>query len=208
MHDWAPYRSGYGAIMTSDTTHFGPLAQLAGEWEGTGGMDVSYHHAEGAPGNTPYRETITFKPFGPVDNGNQRLFGLDYKMAAWRVGEEDPFHTEVGYWLWCAGLSHVMRGFVIPRGSVILAGGEVAADATSFTLRADADSDEYGICSNTYLYNNARCVAYELNLTVDGDEFSYDETTTLVMKEFEAPYLHTDRNTLQRVASFELPPAE
>ena len=107
--------------------HFGPLAQLAGEWEGAKGLAVSHHHAEGAPGDTPYRETITFKPFGPVDNGAQRLYGLDYKMAAWRIGEEDPFHTEVGYWLWCSDLSHVMRGFVIPRGSVILAGGEVAA---------------------------------------------------------------------------------
>ncbi len=186
--------------------HFGPLAQLAGEWEGAKGLDVSHHHAEGAPGDTPYRETITFKPFGPVDNGAQHLYGLDYKMAAWRVGEEDPFHTEVGYWLWCSDLSHVMRGFVIPRGSVILAGGEVAADASSFTLRAVADSDEYGICSNPYLYEKARCIEFEVNISVDGDEFSYDETTILEMAEYDEPYIHTDRNTLRRVAEFDLPP--
>ncbi len=190
----------------SDSSHFGPLAQLAGEWEGTGGTDVSFHHAEGEAGDTSYREHITFKPFGPVDNGSQSLYGLDYKMAAWRIGEEDPFHTEVGYWLWDATLQHVIRGFVIPRGSVILAGGEVAPDATSFTLRADADSDEYGICSNTYLFNNARCVSYVFNLSVDGDTLTYDQDSVLVMNEYDAPYHHTDTNSLNRVESFEIPP--
>ncbi len=194
--------------MTSDTSHFGPLAQLAGEWEGDGGLDVSHHHADDAPGNTPYRETITFKPFGPVDNGKQRLYGLDYKMAAWRLGEDIPFHTEVGYWLWDAALGHVMRGFVIPRGSAILAGGEAAPDATSFTMRADADSDEYGIAQNTYLLHNARCIAYECSLSVDGDTLTYDETSTLVMKEYDEPYLHTDRNLLTRVARLEIPPPQ
>ena len=194
--------------MDQDTAHFGPLAALAGDWEGTGGLDVSYHHAEGDVGDTNYRETITFKPFGPVDNGAQKLYGLDYKMAAWREGEDDPFHTEVGYWLWCAGLKHVMRGFVIPRGSAILAGGEVEPGATSFTLRASADRDEYGITQNSYLLEKARCVGYELNLSVDGDTLTYDETTTLLMPDQfgDEPYLHTDRNTLQRVATYDLPP--
>ncbi len=190
----------------SDTSHFGPLAQLAGEWEGAGGTDVSHHHADGQAGDTPYREHLTFKPFGPVDNGAQRLYGLDYKMAAWRIGEEDPFHTEVGYWLWDGDLGHVIRGFVIPRGSVILAGGEVAADATSFTLRAEADSDEHGICSNTYLFNNARCTSYVFNLSVDGDTLTYDQDSVLVMNEYDEPYHHTDANTLQRVETFEIPP--
>ncbi len=194
--------------MTSDTSHFGPLAQLAGEWEGDGGLDVSYHHADDAPGDTSYRETIMFKPFGPVDNGDQRLYGLDYKMAAWRLGEDIPFHTEVGYWLWDAALGHVMRGFVIPRGSALLAGGEAAPDATSFTMRADVDSDEYGITQNTYLLRNARCIAYECNLSVDGDTLTYDETSTLAMKEYDEPYLHTDRNVLKRVARLEIPPPE
>jgi len=35
-----------------------------------------------------------------VDNGSQSLYGLDYKSAMWRWDEENPFHTEVGYWLW------------------------------------------------------------------------------------------------------------
>ena len=49
--------------------NFGPLAKLAGTWEGEGGTDFSYHHAEGADGLTQYLERLTFNPFGPVDNG-------------------------------------------------------------------------------------------------------------------------------------------
>ena len=92
----------------------GPLAGLAGTWEGSKGLDVSYHNAEDEIGDTPYRERVTLAPFGPVDNGHQKLFGLDYRMAAWRGEEENPFHTEVGYWLWDAIDSQVFRCFVVP----------------------------------------------------------------------------------------------
>ncbi len=50
------------------------------------------------------------------------LYGLDYRMAAWRGTEENPFHTEVGYWLWDARDSEVIRCFLIPRGSAVVAG--------------------------------------------------------------------------------------
>ena len=78
---------------------------------------------------TPYLEKVTFKPFGPVDNGSQPLYGLDYKSAMWRGDEENPFHTEVGYWLWDGATGEVMRGFVVPRGITVLAGG-IAATPT------------------------------------------------------------------------------
>jgi len=71
-----------------------------------------------------------------VENGSQVLYGLDYRMAAWRGSEENPFHTEVGYWMWDARDSEVVRCFLIPRGSAVVAGGIVAADATTYTLKA------------------------------------------------------------------------
>ncbi len=179
--------------------HFGPLAHLIGMWEGHGGVDFSYHHADHEEGETHYRERASFAPFGPVDNGQQCLYGLDYRMAAWRPGEDVAFHTEVGYWLWCGALRHVMRAFVIPRGSTILAGGPADPDGHSFTLRAGADSDEYGITQNPYLMSNSRCVSYVLNLSVDSDTLTYDETSTLLMKEYDEPFEHTDRNTLTRI---------
>ncbi len=60
-----------------DVGKLGPLAGLIGEWEGDEGLDVSYHHADGEPGDTPYREEVSFSGFGPVDNGDQHLYGRD-----------------------------------------------------------------------------------------------------------------------------------
>ncbi|MDQ1476367.1 MAG: hypothetical protein QOE62_1596, partial [Actinomycetota bacterium] len=80
----------------SDNAEWGPLAALIGEWEGDQGSDFAYANAEGKVKDTPYREKTSMKPFGPVENGLQVLYGLDYRMAAWRGEEENPFHTEVG----------------------------------------------------------------------------------------------------------------
>lgn len=177
----------------------GPLQALAGTWEGSGGVDFSFHHDEGATGTTEYRERITFSPFGPVDNGDQCLYGLDYRMAAWRDDEQDPFHTEVGYWLWCADSGEVVRAFMVPRGAVLLAGGHAEADATEFTMTAELGSQTYGILENKYLAKNASTVGYTVTVKVDGDTLTYDEDSILQMKEFDEPFHHTDRNVLHRV---------
>ena len=112
---------------------WGPLARLAGIWEGEKGEDVAYANQDGKIGLTPYREHIDFKPFGPVENGSQVLYGLDYRMAAWRGEEESPFHTEVGYWMWDARDSEVVRCFLIPRGSAVVPGAVVGAGETKYT---------------------------------------------------------------------------
>jgi hypothetical protein len=177
----------------------GPLRPLAGTWEGEGGVDVSFHHADGEVGETVYRERITFNPFGPVDNGSQQLYGLDYRMAAWRDDEDDPFHTEVGYWLWCAQSGTVMRSFMVPRGTVVLAAGEAEADSREFTLRAELGDPVYGIVENRYLSENASTVRYECTVRIGEGEFSYDQNTVLRMKEFEDLFDHTDRNVLRKV---------
>jgi hypothetical protein len=148
---------------------------------------------------TPYRENCTMKPFGPVDNGNQHLYGLDYRSAMWRGDEENPFHTEVGYWLWDAATGEVLRGFVVPRGITVLAGGAAAADATGFVLKAAQGEPQYNIGENLYLAKNASTLSYEVTITVGADTWSYDETTMLRMNEFPAPFAHTDHNTLRRV---------
>jgi hypothetical protein len=180
-------------------TEWGPLGLLAGVWEGEGGLDTAYSHARGEVLGTPYLEKLTLKPFGPVDNGSQHLYGLDYKTAMWRDDEENPFHTEVGYWLWDGATGEIMRGFVVPRGITILAGGTADADATSFTLTAAQGEPLYTIGENAYLAKNASTRSYELNISVDGDTWTYTESTILQMNEFTEPFAHTDRNTLRRV---------
>ncbi len=189
----------------SDERKWGPLRHLAGVWEGDDGVDVAFNHETDQVKETPYRERTTLKPFGPVDNGTQHLYGLDYSMAAWRTGEEDPFHTEVGYWLWCPDLGHVMRGFVIPRASTIFAGGPAGVDDTAFVLKATAGDAEYGICSNPYLLKNAKAVSFEATITADGDTFSYTQDSVLEMSNLPEPLHHTDRCTLKRVEALEFP---
>ncbi len=182
-------------------SEWGPLAQLAGVWEGGSGMDVAYSNERGEVADTPYREHIDFKPFGPVENGTQVLYGLDYRMAAWRGEEENPFHTEVGYWLWDAAERQVLRCFIIPRGSVILAGGTAAADATSFTMTAEVGSEIYGILSNTFLASAARCTRYEVHIDVPEDGvMTYNETSTIEHARTDEILQHTDTNTLRRIA--------
>ena len=70
------------------------------------------------------------------------------RSAMWRGSEENPFHTEVGYWLWDAATDEVLRGFVVPRGITVLAGGVAAAGATSFQLSAKVGHPQYGIAEN------------------------------------------------------------
>jgi hypothetical protein len=119
----------------------------------------------------------------------------------WRESEENPFHTEVGYWLWDSATDEVMRGFVVPRGITVFAGGTAAADATSFHMRADLGGQNYVIGENKYLAAKASSISYEVTITLNADDtWSYDETTMLVMSEFADPMAHTDRNTLHRVS--------
>ena len=185
-----------------DVKKLGPLEALVGTWEGADGLDVSFSHSPrgGAIHETPFRERATFAPLGPVDNGTQVLYGLDYGTAAWRVGEDDPFHTEVGYWLWDADAGQVMRCFMVPRGSTILAGGAAKADSKRLELTAECGSNTYGVLSNPYLDANAKCVRYELTVTIGDDTWSYEEDTVLEMKGQSEPLHHTDRNTLRRVS--------
>lgn len=184
-----------------DPADLGPLAALAGTWEGPDGLDVAFNNESGKVNETPFRERVVLHPFGPVDNGNQCLFGLDYRMAGWRAGEEDPFHTEVGYWLWDAADSQVMRCFMVPRGSTLIAGGPAEADSKELVLQAEAGSESYGILSNLYLSAAARTVLYQCRIRIGEDEWSYDETTTVEIARMPGtPFAHTDRNTLKRVA--------
>jgi hypothetical protein len=179
---------------------WGPLGGLVGTWEGADGLDVSFHNDLGKLAETAYRERTTFQPFGPVDNGPQVLYGLDYRTAAWRAADEVPFHTECGYWLWDPTDGQVLRCFIVLRGSTIIAGGTVEPTATSFVLAADLGSTTYGILSSRYLDTFARTTRYDATITIDGDSYGYDETTTVEHAKSSDLVLHTDRNTLRRTS--------
>ena len=178
--------------------NLGPLAPLAGVWEGDSGVDFSRIHSEEK--ETKYREKIIFEPLGPVNNGPQALYGLRYSMTAWRLGEDDAFHEELGYWLWDAGNKQILRCFMVPRAVLINAGGDADEDSRSFHLEADVGSETYGIMSNKFLDETYKTTKYVLDVTIHDDgRFSYKEDTQLWIPVNEAIFHHTDQNTLNKV---------
>ena len=72
--------------------HLGPLAALAGTWEGQEGIDIA--PAKDGSKETPFRERITFEPMGPVVNGPQTLYGLRYSTVAWPLGFKNSHFTK------------------------------------------------------------------------------------------------------------------
>lgn len=177
----------------------GPLMPLAGTWEGDKGDDTAPSDDRGVETNK-FRERIKFEPFGPVNNHEQTLYGLRYSTTAWRIGDEDPFHEELGYWLWDAREKQVLRCFMVPRGVTVIAGGTVEPEAKTFDLSADAGSETYGICSNQFLDREFKTVRYELKVTIhDANSFSYEEDTQLKIKNQAEIFHHVDKNRLKRV---------
>jgi len=186
-----------GSIDQDVVRNLGPLAPLAGTWVGDQGIDVA--PSREGPVETPFRERLTLEPVGPVVNGPQVLYGLRYATTAWPIGEDAPFHEEVGYWLWDPSAEQVMRFFMVPRGVTVAAGGPATANAKSFAMVAEVGSETFGVLSNPFLDEAFKTVRYELQITVHDDgSFSYAEDTVLQIPGETEHFHHTDRNTLQR----------
>jgi hypothetical protein len=186
--------------MTDDIIkNLGPLKPLAGIWEGEKGDDTAPSDDRGVETNK-FRERIVFDPLGPVNNHEQTLYGLRYSTTAWRLGDQNPFHEELGYWLWDSSAKQVLRCFMVPRGVTVIAGGTVEPDAKTFELFAEVGSETYGICSNQFLDKEFKTVRYELKVSIHDDaSFSYEEDTQLKIKGQADLFHHIDKNTLRRV---------
>ena len=181
----------------------GPLGPLQGIWEGDKGNDL-------APSDKPannrqpitslYRERMVFEPTGRVDNHEQSLYGLRYSTRAWRIGAPDPFHEEVGYWMYEPATGLILRCFMPPRGMTVLAGGTAKADARKFALEARAGDEVFGICSSPFLTAEFKTIKYTLEVEMlDDDTLHYESHTVLRMKGRAEPFDHVDANTLKRV---------
>jgi hypothetical protein len=187
-------------MTDDDRATLGPLALLLGTWVGDKGDDVALADDRSRE-NNQYREEMSFVATGRVDNHEQILYGLRYATRAWRLGEDNPFHEELGYWMWDARARQVMRCFIIPRGITVLAGGTVEADARRFHLAAEAGSDTYGICSNPFLVAEFKTVSYQLDVELlDADTLRYHEDSVLAIKGQAELFHHTDGNTLRRTS--------
>lgn len=178
--------------------NLGPLAPLAGLWEGDG-TDV--HPVQEGTQEEAYLERMDFQPIDPQANGPQLLYGLRYHVHVVRPGEVETFHDQVGYWLWEPATGVVVQTLAIPRAQVAMAGGKAAPDARRFTVRAALGSPTFGICSAPFLHANFRTLEYSITVTIHADgAMSYEQDTVLQVAGRNEPFHHTDRNRLRKVA--------
>ena len=176
----------------------GPLGPLAGIWEGTTGSD-QHPVAEGT-GDDSFVEHYELHPIDPQTNGPQLFYGLRYHTHIVKPGEIETFHDQVGYWLWEPDKARVVFTLAIPRGQVLLAGGDAEPDATEFEVRAEVGSEVYGILSNPFLDQAFRTLSYRMTVTVHPDgTWSYEEEGVLDIPGRDQPFSHIDRNTLVRI---------
>jgi hypothetical protein len=191
--------------------NLGPLAGMAGTWEGSTGANV---HPVG-PGSeveggvvvdggfhNVYVERYDLQPIDPQTNGPQLFYGLRYHVHIVKPGEVETFHDQVGYWLWEPAANEVTHTIAIPRGQVVLANGPATADATSFEVAATLGDEFYGILSNPFLDAAFKTLSFRIQVTIGEDgTWSYDEDTVLQIPDRPEPFHHTDQHTLTRVAA-------
>jgi hypothetical protein len=176
--------------------NLGPLARLAGVWEGMKGVDLN-PKAEG-PERRQYLERIEMQPIDPQPNGPQLLYGLSYHVHIVATDEDQTFHDQVGYWLYEPKTGLIMQSLTIPRGQTALAAGQ--ADGDRIVVRAERGAPGYGIASTDFLEWAFRTDSYELEVSFLPDgRWSYVSTTMLQVRGRPEPFNHLDRNTLTKV---------
>jgi hypothetical protein len=179
--------------------NLGPLAPMAGVWEGLKGAD-QHPVAEGAEENV-FVEHYELSPIDRQTNGPQLFYGLRYHTHITKPEEVETFHDQVGYWLWEPAAEAITFTLGIPRGQVLLAAGPATADATDFELTATLGTEEHGILSNPFLLENFKTLSYRIHVTINDDgTWSYEEEGVLQIPDRAESFSHIDRNTLRRVA--------
>jgi hypothetical protein len=177
--------------------NLGPLRGLAGIWQGTRGLDVK-PKAEGAK-KQAYVERIELQPIDPQTNGPQLLYGLRYHTHVTKPEQVKTYHDQVGYWLWEPATGTVIHTLTIPRGQTVLAMGQAAPDAKTFSLRATRDAGQ--ISDIPFLAHAFKTVEFTIEVTVNDDgTWSYDEDTIMAIQGQSELFHHSDRNTLSKLA--------
>lgn len=178
--------------------NLGPLARLAGIWEGTRGLDVN--PKPDGPKKQAYLERFELQPLDPQANGPQLYYGLRYHQHVKKPNEAETYHDQVGYFLWEPATGQLIQTLAIPRGQIAMAFGHAARDATSFELVARRGEVENGICSGPFIEHAFRTLEYRIKITLNADgTWTYDEDTVLQVHGKPEPFHHTDRNTLKKI---------
>lgn len=210
---------GYNAQSDLPPGSLGPFTPLGdlevANYDGIAGFDSSFDNQRAQlRENDGFRESWSFFPIDDrVVNASQELVGLSYTRDSWRrVGtddelafEEKPLHSETGYLLWDEEHGQAYRVIAMPRGvSVLAVARGVTADSTELEFDTEPTEDDAvgaGILSNPLLAKSVRTVRFTSTMTIgdDGACFSYEDTAEQVRADTDAPIVHTDSNTLDRV---------
>ena len=186
-------------IDVNTLANLGPLAPMAGVWQGTRGLDVK-PKAEGAK-KQAYVENITLQPIDPQTNGPQLLYGLRYRTHITKPNNVKTYHDQVGYWLWEPATQTIIHTLTIPRGQIVMAVGKAAPDARTFELVATNDDVSFGIRSAPFIEDNFKTVEFRITVTIHDDgTWGYEEDTVMMIKGQDEPFHHTDKNLLHKVA--------
>lgn len=178
--------------------NLGPLAPMAGIWEGKRGLDIN-PKAEG-PEKDPYIEHYELQPIDAQTNGPQLYYGLRYHTRIVQPDEVETFHDQVGYWLWEPATGTISLSLSIPRGQSLIATGHAAPDAKEFTLKAVRGSLTNGIISNSFIEQSFTTESYEITVKIHEDgTWSYDQITTMIIPNYDEPFEHRDRNRLTKI---------
>jgi hypothetical protein len=178
--------------------NLGPLTNMAGVWEGVRGLDVN--PKPDGPERQVFVERIELQPIDPQTNGPQLFYGLRYHTHVVKPRQVETYHDQIGYWLWEPATGNLIQTLAIPRGQIAMAFGRAAKDARSFELIATRGAQTNGICSNPFLEYAFKTVEYRIKVTIGESTWSYDEDTVLIIRGKSAPFHHTDRNTLTKIA--------
>ncbi|MBL0916179.1 MAG: FABP family protein [Sphingopyxis sp.] len=185
--------------------NLGPLARLAGIWEGQRGVDIN-PKADG-PETRQYYERIEMQPIDPQANGPQLFYGLRYHQHVNTREEDISFHDQVGYWLYEASTGLIIQTLAIPRAQIAMASGHAEPDAKRLVVKAERGQTEYGICSTSFLDLAFRTDSYELTIDFHDDgSWSYVSDTMLMVKGRDTLFQHRDRNRLTKIAEPDLNP--
>ena len=186
-------------IDVNTLKNLGPLAPMAGVWQGTRGLDVK-PKAEGAK-KQAYVENITLQPIDPQTNGPQLFYGLRYHTHITKPNNVKTYHDQVGYWLWEPATQTIIHTLTIPRGQIVMAVGKAAPDARTFELIATNDDVNFGIRSAPFIEDNFKTVEFRITVTIHDDgTWGYEEDTVMMIKGQDEPFHHTDKNVLHKVA--------
>ncbi|MBY4675322.1 heme-binding beta-barrel domain-containing protein [Marinobacterium arenosum] len=173
----------------------GPLSALVGTWIGSG-LDLA--PTPDGTLETPYREELTFSAIPSVQNGPQKVYGLQYWSRLSREDDLSPLYQETGYWLWMPLQQLVVRQFVVPNGVAVMAGGEVAADAKRIEVTAEKGSTTFGILHSPFLEDEVPMVRFSSLLDLSGNVLRYEELSVLDYR--DQIYEHVDRARLIRAS--------